>query len=61
MFANISKFFTEVVVELKKVSWSTRSELIESTQVVLISTAALGIFIAVMDIVISKFIGVLIK
>jgi preprotein translocase subunit SecE len=61
MFANVSKFFTEVVVELKKVSWSTRSELIESTQVVLISTAALGIFIAVMDIVISKFIGVLIK
>ena len=61
MFAKVSKFFSEVVVELKKVSWSTRSELIESTQVVLISTAALGIFIAVMDIVISKFIGLLIK
>ncbi len=61
MFAKVNKFFSEVVVELKKVSWSTRSELIESTQVVLISTAALGIFIAVMDVVISKFIGVLIK
>ncbi len=61
MFANINKFFTEVVVELKKVSWSTRSELIESTQVVLISTAFLGVFIAIIDVVISKFIGVIIK
>ena len=61
MFAKVNKFFSEVTVELKKVSWSTRSELIESTQVVLISTAFLGIFIAVVDVVISKFIGVIIK
>jgi len=61
MFAKINKFFTEVSVELKKVSWSTRSELIESTQVVLISTAFLGLFIAVIDLVLSKFIGVIIK
>jgi preprotein translocase subunit SecE len=61
MFSKINKFFTEVVVELKKVSWSTRSELIESTQVVLISTAFLGLFIAVVDLVLSKFIGVIIK
>ncbi|MCC6758082.1 MAG: preprotein translocase subunit SecE [Candidatus Omnitrophica bacterium] len=61
MFAKVNKFFSEVSVELKKVSWSTRSELIESTQVVLISTAFLGLFIAVIDLVLSKFIGVIIK
>ena len=61
MIGKISKFFTEVTVELKKVSWSTRSELIESTQVVLISTAFLGLFIAVVDLVLSKFIGVIIN
>ena len=61
MFAKITKFFSEVVVELKKVSWSTRSELIQSTQVVLLSTALLGIFIAVVDIVISQLVGVVIK
>jgi len=61
MFAKVNKFFSEVTVELKKVSWSTRSELIESTQVVLISTAFLGLFIAVVDLVLSKFIGVIIK
>lgn len=61
MFSKINKFFAEVVIELKKVSWSTRSELIESTQVVLISTAALGVFIAVMDLIISHVIRIIIK
>ncbi|MCB9772506.1 MAG: preprotein translocase subunit SecE [Candidatus Omnitrophica bacterium] len=61
MITKIKKFFTEVVVELKKVSWSTRRELIESTKVVLISTAFLGVFIALVDVVISKFIGVIIN
>lgn len=61
MLAKVTKFFSEVAVELKKVSWSTRRELIESTQVVLISTAFLGLFIACVDLVLSKFIGVIIK
>ena len=61
MITKLKKFFTEVVVELKKVSWSTRRELIESTKVVLISTAFLGVFIALIDVVISKFIGVIIN
>jgi preprotein translocase subunit SecE len=61
MFAKITKFISEVVVELKKVSWSTRSELIQSTQVVLLSTALLGLFIAVVDVVISQLVGVVIK
>lgn len=61
MFGKIGKFFSEVISELKKVSWSTRSEVIESTQVVLISTAFLGLFIAVIDVVLSRFIGVIIK
>jgi preprotein translocase subunit SecE len=61
MFGKIKKFLAEVTAELKKVSWSTRSELLESTQVVLISTAFLGIFIAVTDVVLSRCIGVIIK
>ena len=61
MFGKIGKFLAEVMAELKKVSWSTRSELIESTQVVLISTAFLGIFIAATDLVLSRLIGIIIK
>ncbi len=64
MFAKINKFFSEVVVELKKVSWSTKNELIESTQVVLISSASLGVFIFLVDTVIFvlfRAIGVIAK
>ncbi len=60
MFGKIKKFFAEVVVELKKVSWSTRPELIDSTWIVIISSCILGIFIAITDVVLSKIMGTLI-
>ena len=61
MFSGIRKFIGEVTSELKKVSWSTRSEVIEATWVVLTSTALLGIFIATVDFTLAKFIGVIIR
>jgi len=61
MFGKINKFISEVAVELKKVSWSTRAELIDSTWVVIVSTAFLAVFIGVTDLVLSKFIGVIIR
>ena len=60
MFAKIGTFFNEVVVELKKVSWTTRQELIDSTWIVLLSSAFLGILIGVVDFVLSKFLGLII-
>lgn len=61
MIGKIKKFVSEVIVELKKVSWPTKTELLESTWIVLISTAVLGIFIGTTDFVLSKLIGYLIK
>ena len=61
MINKIQKFFSEVIVELKKVSWSTKRELIDSTWVVLISSAILGVFIGTTDFVLSKLVGLLIK
>lgn len=39
--------------EMKKVSWSSRSELIGSTTIVILTVAVLGIFIAVADLIIT--------
>ena len=61
MIGNVRKFTSEVAVELKKVSWSTRRELLDSTWIVIISALFLGVFIGVTDLVLSKFIGALIK
>ena len=61
MIGKVQKFFSEVAVELRKVSWSTRQELMDSTWVVLISSAILGAFIAVVDFSLSKCLALVIK
>ena len=61
MIGKIRKFIAEVVVELKKVTWSTRSELIEATWIVMVSSAVLGIYIGATDFVLSKMLGLLIR
>ena len=61
MIAKIRNFIAEVVVELKKVSWSTRQELIEATWLVILSSAILGVFIGMTDFVLSKIVGLIIR
>ncbi len=61
MFAKIQKFVSEVGVELKKVSWLTRQELVDATWIVIFSTASLGIFIGGTDFVLSKLLGIVIR
>jgi len=61
MFAKIKNFVSEVTVELKKVSWPTRSELIGSTTIVIISVAVLAFYIGIFDFIFSKSIHLLIK
>ncbi len=51
------KFFREVRVELSKVTWPSREELIQSTIVVVIAVAIAGTFIAIWDAIFSKVIS----
>lgn len=57
----IAKFINEVKLELKKVSWSTKSELINSTIVVIVSVAILAVFIGVCDLVWSNLINLVLR
>jgi preprotein translocase subunit SecE len=52
-------FLNEVKLEMGKVSWSTRDELIGSTIVVLVSLAILSIFIGICDVVLSTVVNVI--
>ena len=61
MIGKVQKFISEVVVELKKVSWSTKQELIDSTWLVIISAVFLGVYIGITDFALSKLIGMLIR
>ena len=61
LFGKITNFITEVKVEMQKVSWSTKDELIGSTTVVIASTLLLAMFIGIVDIVLSRVIGIILR
>ena len=52
-----AQFLREVRVEMSKVTWPSREELIQSTIVVLIAVAISGAFIAILDAIFSRLIS----
>ena len=44
-----TRFFQEVVAELRKVTWPTRSQLIQATAVVIIAVAIIAVFLGLVD------------
>jgi preprotein translocase subunit SecE len=61
MLNKIKKFFVEVWLELKKVSWPTKQELRDSTLVVIISVFILGMIIAAFDQISSWIVNSILK
>ena len=57
----IITFIKEVKLELKKVSWSTKDELIGSTLVVVVSVFLLALFIGLTDFILSRLIRLIIR
>ena len=53
----IGQFLKEVRIELKKVSWSSREELKNSTIIVLVSITILAVVIGCFDFIMSKHTG----
>ena len=54
MFDKILKFMKEVRMEMSKVAWPTRAELVSSTSVVLVISAAFALFIFIFDMFFSR-------
>ncbi len=50
----IPLFFREVKIEMTKVSWPTRKELVGASWIVLIATAILTTYIGILDVVLSN-------
>ena len=53
MIAKAKKFFNDVVIEMKKVSWPSLNELKGSTMVVIVTVIILSIFIGFVDRILS--------
>lgn len=54
-------FLKEVKMELAKVSWSTRQELMGATVVVITITFLMAVFIGLIDLALSKALSVIFK
>lgn len=61
MINKVTQFINEVKLEFKKVSWSTRDELIGSAVAVIILVIILTVFIGVCDLVLSKIVDFVIR
>ena len=59
MANKVSGFVKDVKVEMSKVAWPTKDELIGSTVIVLVSLALLSAFIGLCDLVLSNIVNII--
>ena len=61
MFNRIKEFFKEVKIEVKKVVYPSKDELIGSTWVVIVAVVAVSLFLGVVDLGLSKLVSGLLR
>ncbi len=57
----IRTFLSEVKVETKKIAWPTLEELRGSTQVVIVAVFVITTFVAIIDLLLNRVLGLLIE
>lgn len=57
IFARIALFFRQVVAEIRKVVWPTRSELITYTTVVLVFVVSFAVLVLLFDIGVARVVS----
>jgi len=61
MLQKIQAFFQEVSVELKKVSWPTRQQTLNATAVVIAVSFIVAFFLGMVDVVLARIVGSIMK
>jgi preprotein translocase subunit SecE len=61
MFKKIKDFFKEVKIELKKVIFPSRDEVIGSTKVVIVLVLMIAIFLGGIDLLLTKLVGMVVR
>ncbi len=61
MLNKVKEFFREVKIELKKVVFPAKDELIGSTWVVIITVIVISLFLGMVDLVLSKLVGIALR
>jgi len=61
MLNRVKEFFREVKVEMKKVVFPTREELIGSTWVVILTVIMISIFLGIIDLGLTKMVSIALR
>ncbi len=61
MFERITNFFREVKIEIKKVVFPSMEEVKGSTKVVIVMVLIIAIFLGLIDLLLSKLVGMAVK
>ncbi|OHE57957.1 MAG: preprotein translocase subunit SecE [Thermodesulfovibrio sp. RBG_19FT_COMBO_42_12] len=61
MLSKVKEFFREVKVEVKKVVFPSKDELIGSTWVVIITVVVISLFLGIVDLGLSKLVGIALR
>ena len=56
-----TRFVREVRVEMKKVTWPQRKEIIGSTAVVIVASFLVSFFLGFVDLALQKMLGIIVK
>ncbi len=57
----IKEFFKEVKIEIKKVIFPSKNELIGSTWVVIVTVLVISLFLGIIDLSLSKLVGIILR
>lgn len=55
------RFLREARVEMKKVTWPQKKEIIGSTAVVIVASVLVSFFLGFVDLILQKLMGIIIK
>ena len=61
MLEKVKEFFREVKVEIKKVIFPSKDELTGSTWVVIITVVIISVFLGIVDLGLSKLVGIALR
>lgn len=61
MFNKLKEFFQEVKIEIKKVVYPSREELIGSTWVVIFTAIVISVFLGIVDLGLSKLVKIALR
>lgn len=61
MLKRIKNFFKEVKLEVKKVNYPSKDELVGSTWVVITTVVVISVFLGIVDLGLSKIIKLLVR